>query len=146
MSDSQAFLTLQKLVRRECASRLQYVGDAFPWTSAAGDDAVVRLRRIVQEDRDAINQLAQFLARHRYPVSGTPSYPASYTAFNFLSLEHMIPLLIADVQGSITYLTDALPQLAGEGKSLVETMLAGKRKHLTQLQELQTVAPAPAAS
>jgi len=146
MSDANTLLALQNVVRHETSSRLQYIRDAFPWSSAAGVEAVNKLLRIAEADRAMVNSIAQFLARNRYPVAGAPSYPANFTALNFLSVAHLLPLLVDSVQGSIVYLEKTLPGLSGDGKTLIETMLTGKKKHLGELQSLQSANTAPAAS
>ena len=45
---------LQDIVRRESRSLLSYIGDAYPWTTAAGGPALARLSEIIRQENDAV--------------------------------------------------------------------------------------------
>jgi len=77
---------LQQTFRRESLSLLRYIGEAFPWTVAAGDGALKRVSEIVAEDRGATEALGRFLFRRRIPPSFSGAYPSGFTTMNFLSL------------------------------------------------------------
>jgi len=136
--DSRTRVLLQQTFRRESLSMLRYIGDAFPWTVAAGHPALERVAEIVAEDRSATESLGRFLFRRRIPPSFSGAYPSSFTTMNFLSLEYLLPRLVdtqrkavADLESDIGAVTD------GDAKTELEKLLAVKRFHLKELESLK---------
>jgi hypothetical protein len=146
VNDQQNNSRLQDIVRRESLSVLMYVGQAFPWTTSGGDEALRRIREIVQAESAAVAALGRFLVRRRVPLGYIGSFPSSFTTINFLSLEHLLPRLIdcerlalAELEGDLTALTDA------EAKGHVARLMELKRKHLSILEGLLAAQPQPTA-
>jgi hypothetical protein len=143
--DSETQELLQEIVRRESRSVLTYVGEAFPWTNSRGGDGLARLQKILCEENRALEALGQFLTRRRMAVSFLGPYPTSFTTINFLSLEHLVPRLVAYQKSSIAQLERDLARLADpEAKAQVEKLLEVKRRQLPQLENLLTPHPEPA--
>jgi hypothetical protein len=143
--DPQTTARLQDIVRRESLSILMYVGDAFPWTTAANSAPLTELLKIVSYERKALAALGQFLARRRIPLTYIGSFPTSFTTINFLSLGHIVPKLIDFERSSIAALETDLAALSDPGaRTLVEKMLAAKKRHLPMLESLLAAKPQPA--
>jgi hypothetical protein len=136
--DPRTRVLLQQTFRRESLSMLRYIGEAFPWTVAAGHPALKRFAEIVAEDRGATEALGRFLFRRRIPPSFSGAYPSGFTTMNFLSLEYLLPRLVdtqrkalADLESDTAAVTDA------DAKTELEKLLAVKRLHLTELEALK---------
>lgn len=138
---------IQDVIRRESRSLLQYVGDAFPWTTVAEEEALGRLQTLIRAEGAAIAGLARFLFRHHDSPLPSGMYPSDFTTLNFVSLDHLLPLLIAHEERSIADLEAALPSAHDpESRKLLESFLALQRDHLKTLRELGTSARQPAVT
>ncbi len=146
MSDVRSLQTLQQLVRREARSLMQYLIDAYPWTSASGAEAVDRLRAMILAERDALTALTRYLYRHGMPPPHGGGYPSDFTSLNFVGLEHIVDVLARHQEDAIDRLQTDLDSVdPGEGRQLAEALLALKKKHLETLHEMRTPEPAVAS-
>jgi hypothetical protein len=128
---------VQEIVRRESISLLNYVGDAFPWTTSRGTAALARLQELVHAHREAIAEVGRFLAKKRTPVGYIGSYPANFTTINYLSLDYVLPRLAADEARGVAQLERDLKQLTdSEAQAAVQKLLAVKRDHHKTLELL----------
>jgi hypothetical protein len=143
--DAQTQALLEAIVRRESRSLLQYVGEAFPWATREEQAALAGLQTLIEEERQGVATLMQFLVRrgHVYPYLG--QYPESFTSINFVALEHLLPLLaeherrtLADLESDLGRMPDA------EARQQVHNYLETKRRHLKALEELAATRPATA--
>jgi rubrerythrin len=133
---------LQEVARREGRSLFQYVRDAFPWTTASELEALAQVQKLTEEEREGVARLVQFLVKqhHTFPNLGT--YPSSFTNINYISLEHLLPMLADYEQKSITELERDLSSVSDlEAKRLLEQILATKRRHLEALETLAAAYP-----
>src|SRR5438445_8864998 len=94
MLDSRTQTRLQQLLRRQSRSCLQYVSDSFPWTTSEEKPTLAQLQTLIDEERRANAALAKFLTRQRIPVPYLGSYPVAFTTLNFVSLDHLLPILV----------------------------------------------------
>lgn len=137
MIDPETQALLQDIVRRESRSILSYVREAFPWVGARGAPALSKLRQLSEEECEAVAALGRFLARRRAPVAFLGSYPSSFTTLNFLSLEHLVPRLVAYEGSSIAELERGLARIGDpEAQAQVALLLEVKRRNLAQLESL----------
>ena len=126
---------LQEIVSRQGRSLLQYVGDSFPWTAAGKEGALASLHQIVAEDQEATRALTRFMQRAKVEIPHRGSYPSWFTTINFISLNHLLPMLIHDQRETIADLEAALPQIVSpEAQDQVRRLLDLKRKHLRALE------------
>jgi hypothetical protein len=137
---------LEAILRREGRSLLQYVSESFPWTNPDEQAALAQLQELVQEERKATGALLQLFARREHTVPYLGSFPESFTTINFVSLDHLLPLLVdaerqglEQLQSDLAKLTD--PQLRDQVSKMVEM----KRRHLATLKTLIT-SPSAATS
>jgi hypothetical protein len=138
MNDSRGFQVLQQIAQREMKSLMEYMVGAFPWTTAERSAALERVQSIVQEERDALARLTRYLFRHRIAPPHPGGYPTDFTTLNFVDLAYLTPLLIQEEQKSIAQIASELSSIKDEeGRQIVEEMLAVKKKHLEQLQQLE---------
>jgi hypothetical protein len=145
--DAQTQALLQEVVGRESRSLLMYVGDAYPWTAAPGDEALVILKDLIAEERRAVAAVGQFLVRRRLPPPFPGSYPSSFTTVNFLSLEYLVPRLVEDQRRLIEQLQRDLAAVRDPGARVpLEALLAVKRRHLPALEALVPGPPAKVTS
>jgi hypothetical protein len=136
---------LEAAVRREGRSLLQYVSEAYPWTTSAGDTTPDQVRQLAHEERDALAVLTRFLARRRHAVPYLGAFPMAFTTMNFVSLDYLVPRLAADGRRAIDALErDRAALTDAEAKAELDRFLDLKRRHLKALEALAT-APAAAA-
>jgi len=127
---------LKRIFARETTSLLQYLREAWPWTSAGEQDTVERLKQIIAEEQQAARGIADFLARRRISVE-PGRLPEEFTATNYLALDHLLPRLVANEQSAIAELEQDLGRLTEpEAQAVVRPILDLKRGHLRQLERL----------
>ncbi len=126
---------LQEIVCRQSRSLLQYVHDAFPWASTGEEAALVGLQRVIAEDQQATRGLVRFMQRAKVDIPFLGSYPSWFTTINFISLDHLLPMLIREQREEIASLAAALPRVASpEAQDQIRRLLDLKRKHLQALE------------
>jgi hypothetical protein len=142
--DAHSQAILQELVRRQKQSLLRYVGEAFPYASARGQEALETFRHIVEEDRQALGTLVTYLGRRRVPVPQTSAFPNWFTTINFVSLDYLLPLLRDAQRAEVEALERDCHELADEeAREQVQRFYERKHWHFQQLETL--AAPAAAA-
>ncbi len=147
MIDPQTKAILHELLRRESLSVLLYVGQAFPWTTARNNRALLELKRIIDEEHKAINDLGVFLTRRRAGLPWIGSFPASFTTINFLGLDHILSRLIDYEKQSMPLVEKEMHSLTDAGAlTVVQKLLDAKRQHLRELELLAMPQPAGVAT
>jgi hypothetical protein len=142
MLDAATRARLQELLRRESRSFLQYISDSFPWTTSEEKDALTQLQLLAEEERQATAGLAKFLARQRLALPYLGSYPVAFTTLNFVSLDHLLPMLIDAERRAIAELEDDLSQFTDHDCRLqVQKLLDMKQQHLKALEALAAAHP-----
>jgi hypothetical protein len=137
MIDAASKCVLLDLVRRESRSLLQYVSESFPWITAGEEEALAKLPEMVREEQEGIATVARFLARNRIAPAPLGSYPMTFTNINYMSLDHLVPLLIENQRHRIAEIESAVAGMTDpESRRQAETYLAMKRRHLQKLEEM----------
>lgn len=137
MIDAATHRLLQDILRRERLSLLQYVSDAFPWTTSAERDVLAKLQKMIEAERQGGIRLARFLIRHRLALPYLGAYP-DFTGSNFVSLDHLLPLLIEHQKKAVEQLERDLTSLFDvEIREHVQTILDAKQEHLKQLEKMK---------
>ena len=62
MISSQDAAVLERILRREGRSLLQYLSEAFPWTRTGTGENLANLQQVICEERDAIAALGRFFS------------------------------------------------------------------------------------
>jgi len=144
--DPQSQRILQGIVRREGRSLLQYLSDAFPWTTINEGDALARVQQFVKEERESTAALVRFLQRRRVTPPYFGAYPMSFTTLNFITLDHLLPLLVDAERKAIAALESDLARVTDpEARNLLQGMVEMKRGHEKALEEMAAAHPEPAA-
>lgn len=142
MIDPHSQTLLQDILRRESRSVLIYVAEAYPWTNSMRTKSLTALQHLIADEREAVANLGRFLVRQRIPLPFLPSYPAHFTTLNFLALDFILPRLTEYERQSIAELERDLASVKSPVARIeVEKLLALKRKHLPQLEELACEQP-----
>jgi hypothetical protein len=140
--DAATVRRLENAFRRETRSFLQYVRDAFPWTTAGELATLAKLQGLIGEELEAAGTIAEFLARHRQGLPPVGTYPMNFTSLNFVSLDHLLPILLREERKS---LADRERDFAEEQDSEAQTILRNivnlKRRHLQTLEEMAAAHP-----
>jgi hypothetical protein len=143
--DRKTEAILDGIVRRESRSLLAYIGDAHPWTTTSQTAALATVKSAVLAETAAVSALGRFLIRQGLMPSFLGSYPASFTSFNFVALDFLLPRLIQEEKRLIAALTDDLGAIDNAGaKLVVEGLLEVKKKNLATLESLAAPQPVPA--
>jgi hypothetical protein len=142
MIDAPTAALLLDVLRRESRSLLQYVSETFPWPTPEGREALTRLEGLIAEERRGLAALGRFLVRHRVIPPPLGPYPQEYTTINFVSFDHLLPLLVEDQRQAIAHLErDRAAVTDAEARSQVEQILSLKRQHLQALEALAAADP-----
>lgn len=128
---------LNKLVREESRSFLQYVSESFPWTPNPESSALDRIQAMAHAEREQVAQLIRWMLKSRVGNPAPGTYPEPFTSTNFLALDNLIPKLIDDQKKGIATLETGMvvlldPQLIHAVNKLIQL----KRDHLQQLTHL----------
>lgn len=132
---------LLKIARREGRSLLFYVSEAFPWTTPEEQEALAEFQRLVEEESKELGALLKLLAReHIFPAPA--AFPMNFTTINFISLEHLFPMLIDYERRNLAELEKDEKDIVDlEARTLVQRMVATKRRHLQTLETLAAAHP-----
>jgi hypothetical protein len=142
MLDARTQTRLQDLLHRESRSFLQYVRDSFPWTAPEESGALARVRTLIEEERQAIVVLGRFLVRHRIPLPYLEPYPVAFTTLNFVSLDHLLPMLVDSERGAIAELEQDQASFTDAAcRQEVQKLLDMKQQHLKTLEALAIAHP-----
>src|SRR5947209_3345465 len=145
--DARSSLLIQNALRSESRSFLQYVSDAFPWTTADEIATLAKLQALIAEELEAAQGLAQYLMRHKEPLPYLGSYPMSFTTMNFVSLDHLLPLLVKEERRSLAERERDLAQVHDlEAQAILRSIVATKRRHLQTLEEMASAHPQTSSS
>jgi hypothetical protein len=141
--DAQTQMLLQETVRREQRSLLQYLAEAFPWTTPGGEAVVAAIGRMSVESQEAVVKITRFLLRNHVELSYLGAFAMDYTNSNFIGLDYALVQLVDEEHYTAAFLEGQLPSLTeGKGKELLENLLAVKKAHLREMETLAGAAPA----
>jgi hypothetical protein len=144
--DAATEAILQDIVRRESRSLLQYVRDAYPWTNSREQQALTELLKLIEEDLKNAALLNQFLLRQHAKPPYLGPYPMAFANINYVTLDHLLPLLVEQQRQAIGRLESDLARLSDPAASAqVERILTTKQRHLKALEELSAAHPEPVA-
>jgi hypothetical protein len=138
--DADALHLIVRQIRRDGRSRLQYVGESFPYTPAQSAAARATVEELAREEREAIARLIQFMHRNHVSPPVIGAFPGGYTTSNFVALEHLLPILKSEQEHAIAELEQSLAALPeSEVRRRLWEYLEMKRRHLKALQSIGPV-------
>lgn len=145
--DSLTQSLLEDIVRRESRSLLQYIRDAFPWTTMEERAVLAQMELLIDEELRGAALLMRLLQRRHLPPPYIEPYPMEFTNINYLSLEHLMPQLVALQRRAIADLErDVASMMDEEARTLVHKVLDKKRRHLEALEKLASRGAVPATT
>jgi hypothetical protein len=151
--DAPSEAILQGIVQRESRSLLQYVADSFPWTTEDEKAVLGRIQQMIEEERQGVGDLIGFMVRRRLTLPYLGTYPGEFTTINYVSLDHLMPLLVDEERRALLALESNQAQLEQSAVSSqqsacaqVQKLLDMKRRHLQTLEKLAASHPQPAAA
>ncbi len=138
---------LERCISMGSSSLLQYVSESFPWSGDQSSAALDRVIAIAHEERAAVTSFIKDFQRNRLRLPPMGSFPSHFTTMNFVSLDYLVPRLIAEHASEIAEIESRLPQETDEEvRRLAHGYLEMKRTHLQTLIGLAPhKAPADAA-
>ena len=140
--DAAVSTILQNALRAESRSFLQYVSDAFPWTNPDELTVLSKLQTLIQEEQEATQTLALLLAQRRQPLPYLGSYPMSFTTMNFVSLDHLLPILVKEERRALADRErDLRSVMDAEAQTALRGIVDMKQRHLQTLQEMAAAHP-----
>lgn len=129
--------SLRQLIDLGASSLLQYVGEASPWYPREAAGTLDRIQALAAEERDEVARVTRWLQKkhERVPVLG--SFPSHFTTMNFVTLDYLLPKLVADNQRETREVEHFLGQSTEEDvRSILQGFLDLKQKHGQALSEL----------
>jgi hypothetical protein len=144
VNDLATITVLQNILRRESRSLLQYVQEAFPWTTVAAQPLLTELAVLGTEEAKLTTELATYLVRRLHgTLPHLGQFPQQFTSINYVGLDFLLPRLVHEQRHGIAELEKDLSKLTHpEARPLVETLLDIKRRHLKKLEERAAAVPA----
>jgi len=139
--DAAAQELIERQIRRDGRSLLQYVCESFPYTPISGEHALAQVNTLGREEQEAVARLVRFLHRQHVSPPILGSFPSQFTNINFVSLDHLLPGLLREQQAAVAELEHGLASLPdGEARHVLWEYLEMKRRHLQTLSEMGQVA------
>lgn len=144
MIDARDSALLKDVLRRESRSFLQYFADSFPWTTSNEDDALGKLQKLIEEEREATAGLGRFLYRQRQTLPYLGAYPSHFTTLNYVALDYLLPKLAEEEREEIAALErDQSELIDPEARAEIDKLLSIKRRHLQTMETLAAHATTP---
>ena len=140
MSDQ---VLLPELLRRESRSLLQYVREAYPWSSVKDLAGQRNLLSGCEAENELLAQLGRLMQKQHLPMPALGAFPTSFTSMNYVSMSFLVPRLIAAERQSLADLERDLPKVKDEQIRVVSDVLRElKRRHLADMESLAGTATA----
>jgi hypothetical protein len=145
--DEQSLAVVESVVSREGRSLIQYVIESYPWTTEQEQQALSDLQSIGSEERGALAPFVQYLVQHKRLGPQPNPYPVSFTSMNFISLEHLLPILADNAREAANQLDRDLATVSDAGaRELLIQYAALKRQHAETLKNLAVAYPETAST
>jgi hypothetical protein len=145
--DQQTGDVIEKVVRRESRSLLQYAVDAFPWTTSEERQVLAQIDAIATQERQALGELSDYLFKQRHFGPQLGPYPMIFTSMNYVSLEHLLPLLAENCRQAVALLEEDLVRIRDvEAREILTRYLDLKRNDASSLKNLAAANPDAAST
>jgi hypothetical protein len=146
MSDRQTEAIMQRVLRRQGRSLMQYLREAFPYSPSNGDSKLARFQEMAAEDLESQVSLTNFLLKKHLTPPYLGAYPDRFTTLNYTSFDFLLPQLVESERVEIAELEKDVSAVGdAEFRERLQKVLDMKRQHHLGLLELahQTPVPAP---
>jgi hypothetical protein len=145
--DTQTYSLIADIIRRESRSLLQYVGESYPTVTPDQQDTWSQIQKMIDEQLQGVADLMRLLQRRHQPPPYVGSYPTSFTSLSFVTLDHLIRLLVTHEGEDLRRLEQEIGVVADpEADELVQNIIETKRRHFETLRLLAAKNPEPAVA
>ena len=137
--DTQALAKeINDLLGVETRSLMEHLHEATPHVDAGTYRIWQQVRNMAHRDTDHAARLSAILSRLDLPERPTP-FPQSVGDFHFMTIDRLIPLLIADKQKQVAAYSRAIAHAFGDAEvtSELESLRADNDAELKQLQAIE---------
>jgi hypothetical protein len=137
--DAASRARLHDIARRLSRSELLFVGQASPWTIGRRQPALTTFQEIIAAETQAVHIFLGWLIKQRMPAGNLGAFSTHLTGLSYLSLDHLLPRLLASQQTEVALLERDLEALTDPAaRAQITTLLDLKKQHLFRLQVLVT--------
>jgi hypothetical protein len=114
-----------------------YLTYAVPWTHRGDERATEALQRIVEDQQQLANRIAEHILEHYGPID-SGEYPLDFPDTNDLAFDFLIGKLVNCQKRDVAAVERCVSQLMGDhdARALAEEALGSARAHLETLEEL----------
>lgn len=136
---------LNRLVINLGRSLLQYLGEAWPWTSGADDAKLETLEELVARQQDAVNKIVDLLIERHWLIEfGT--YPTEYTDLQYLSLDYLLTQTLENAEADAKLIASAREQIDDEAAAVLDEVGKTQNEIVDALRELARPTPGDQAA
>jgi hypothetical protein len=142
MSNPATYSALNQLLIDLARSLLQYVGECWPWSGSATQDAQRKIEELVEIQKQQVGELAELLDDAGWTID-KGSYPTEYTDLHYVALSFLLDQLIQNQRELVDEAkrTLAACQSHAEARRLVSEIQSAQYAILQDLEILaQTTA------
>lgn len=130
---------LHKLLRREGRSLFQYLREVPPWAGGHDLHVVARMRELAGTELEVIESLGKLVQKQHGDYGHLGAFP-DFTGYNDAAVHFLLPLVIDEQKKLLTQLeTDRAAVSEETIGALLDELLALKKHHIPQLDDLHTV-------
>lgn len=128
---------LNNLLNRLNRSLLQYIGESWPWTSYGSSSRADVFAALVRRQHFGAERLAELLVDRRAAIE-VDNYPWDGSALHYVTLDYVMPKLLADEQSILQELNEAAKALNGDAEAVrvIEQLIADEEQAIAKLQSL----------
>jgi hypothetical protein len=135
--DAGSLTLFSRLISMGSSSLLQYVSESFPWSADPAHAAFDSVAAMAREERDEVVSFTRYLQKKHLRLPPMGAYPSHFTTNNFVSLDYLLPKLMAEHEREISEIDSMLPHSRDDDiRKLALAYRDMKRRHLQALQEL----------
>ena len=129
---------LNRLLVLHNRSLPMYLANAVPWTRIGNEHAIEVLGQIVADQRHTVDRIGEMITESGGDVD-VGEFPMVFTAYNDISFDFLLGLLITRQKRELAAIEQCLAQLGSAplAKALAEEARGAALGHLDSLQELQ---------
>jgi hypothetical protein len=137
MTNARAYAVLNRLLTIVYRSLPMYLTDASPWIHAGDEKPLKALRRIVDEQQQLSNRIANHIMEH-YGPANPGEFPPAFPDTHDLSLDYLMGKLVICQKRDVEAIERCVAALVSDrrGQALAEEALGSARGHLETLEEL----------
>lgn len=135
MTSHECHAKLNELLIRLNRSLLQYVGESWPWIDSESPETLAELDGMVKRQQNDVSRLVQVLMSRRWAIEFS-NYATEFTDKHFLSLDFLLPQIVADEKRNKAVCDDALA-CCGEESDVAELLKQIKSNETDGIDRLE---------